>query len=224
MAAAEAPPPEDIEPLLAEIASDYRLTAHLTGRAVPSPVVVAALRAVPRHAFVPAAERRFAYENRPLPIGGGQTISQPFIVALMTDLLDPGPDHVVLEIGTGCGYQAAVLARIVRRVYSVEVVPELAAGAARRLAMLGYDSVAVRDGDGYGGWPEHAPYDGIIVTAGAADIPEPLLAQLKPGGRMVIPVDHGVYGQVLLLVEKDANGHVRRRDVLPVAFVPFTRR
>jgi len=224
MADTEAPPPEDIEPLLAEIAGDYQLTAHLTGRTAPGPAVVAALRAVPRHAFVPVAERRFAYENRPLPIGAGQTISQPFIVALMTDLLDPKPDHVVLEIGTGCGYQAAVLARIVRRVYSVEVVPELAASAAERLAALGYRGVAVRQGDGHDGWPEHAPYDGIIVTAGAADIPGPLIAQLKAGGRMVIPVDHGVYGQVLILVEKDATGHVSRRDVLPVAFVPFTRR
>jgi protein-L-isoaspartate(D-aspartate) O-methyltransferase len=219
----DAPPSHDIEPLLAEIAADYRLTAGLTGRAAISPLVAAALRAVPRHAFVAPADRRCAYENRPLAIGQGQTISQPFIVALMTDLLDPRPQHVVLEIGTGCGYQAAVLARLVRHVYTVEVISDLASSAARRLAALGYDNVSVLAADGYGGWPAHAPYDGIIVTAGAAAVPEPLLAQLKSGGRMVIPVDRQGMGQMLVLIEKGAGGHVRQSDILPVTFVPVTR-
>src|SRR5262249_40926600 len=143
---------------------------------------------VPRHEFVPAAEERHAYINNALPIGHGQTISQPYIVALMTDLLDPEPDHCVLEIGTGSGYQAAVLAELVRQVYSMEVIPELAMAARERLLRLGYRNIDIALGDGNGGWPEHAPYDGVIVTAASQKVPEALLAQLRNGGRMAVPI------------------------------------
>lgn len=186
-----------------------------------SPRVVEAMRQVPRHEFVPPALRARAYENRPLPIGDDQTISQPYIVALMTDLLRPGPADRVLEIGTGSGYQAAILSRLVARVHSIEIIERHARAASARLAALGYGNVEVRHGDGYAGWPERAPFDAIIVTAGADHVPAPLVAQLKPGGRMVIPVGRG--DQELLLLEKRADGSVRRRSVLPVAFVPFTR-
>lgn len=196
--------------------------AGVPGRPHISPAVLDALRSVPRHEFVPPSLRDRAYENRPLPIGEEQTISQPYIVALMTDLLEPRPGHVVLEVGTGSGYQAAVLSRLVGRVHSIEVVEPLARSSAARLARLGYANVEVRHGDGYGGWPERAPFDAIIVTAGADHVPPPLLAQLKPGGRMVIPVGRG--DQELLLIEKRADGTVRRRSVLPVSFVPFTRK
>jgi len=217
------PPAAEIEPLLNEIGGMFRLTAPATGRDRPRAGVIAALRAVPRHAFVAAADRRRAYDNSPLAIGEGQTISQPFIVALMTDLLDPAPDHAVLEIGTGCGYQAAILSCLVRWVWSVEVIPALAARAASRLTALGYDNVSVHHADGHGGWPARAPYDGIIVTAGAPAVPEPLIAQLKPGGRLVIPIDRPPTGQMLIRIEKDGAGRITRRDILPVAFVPFTR-
>ncbi len=178
---------------------------------------------VPRERFVPAHLRHAAYDNAPLPIGEGQTISQPFMVALMTDLLQLEPDAVVLEIGTGSGYQAALLSRLVRQVYSIERVPQLAADAVTRLAELGYDNVEVRQGDGYAGWPEHAPYDGIIVTAAAQHVPPPLKEQLKPGGRLVIPVGEPYFGQELLLLTKDATGNISTRHVLPVAFVPLVR-
>jgi protein-L-isoaspartate(D-aspartate) O-methyltransferase len=189
-----------------------------------SPAVLAALRNVPRHLFVPHELRDVAYENRPLPIGDGQTISQPFIVALMTDLLKPRPDHVVLEVGTGSGYQAAVLAGLVKRIHSIEIVAPLARQAAERLRTLGYANVVVRHGDGYAGWPEHAPFDAIIVTAGADHVPAPLVAQLKPGGRMVIPVGPSPGDLQLLVIEKARDGSIRRRAVLPVSFVPLTRR
>jgi protein-L-isoaspartate(D-aspartate) O-methyltransferase len=184
--------------------------------------VLDAMRIVPRHRLVPSEQVDNAYDNRPLPIGQGQTISQPYIVALMTHLLAPKPGQVVLEVGTGSGYQAAVLSRLVRQVYTIEIVPQLAALAAGRLAKLGYTNIAVRRGDGYAGWPAHAPFDGIIVTAGAETIPAPLLAQLKPGGRMVIPL--GPSGeQELVLVTKGSDGRISREVVLPVRFVPFTR-
>ena len=166
-----------------------------------SPAVLEALSRVPRHLFVPPAMRIFAYAERPLPIGEGQTISAPYIVALMTDLLEPEPDDVMLEVGTGSGYQAAVLSGLVRRVHSIEIVEPLARQAARRLAELGYRNVVVRAGDGYAGWPEAAPFDGIIVTAGAAHVPKPLLDQLKRGGHMVIPVGSTLANQELLLIE-----------------------
>ena len=206
--------------LIDEIAAEAAATAEYTGRAAFDARVMAAIAKVPRHEFVPAAEERHAYINNALPIGHGQTISQPYIVALMTDLLNPRPTHCVLEIGTGSGYQAAVLSELVRQVYSIEVIPELAAEAGERLLRLGYRNVSVKAGDGNAGWPEHAPYDGIIVTAAAAKVPQTLLAQLRNGGRMIIPV--GANGsQELVLIEKSASGAISERSVLPVAFVPL---
>jgi protein-L-isoaspartate(D-aspartate) O-methyltransferase len=177
---------------------------------------------VPRHEFVPDRVRGDAYADRPLPIGYGQTISQPFIVALMTDLLRVRPSDIVLEVGTGSGYQAAVLAYLARRVYTIEIVPALAESAAARLQRLGYGNVATRSGDGYYGWEEAEPFDGIIVTAAASQIPPPLIRQLKPGGRMVIPLGAPFALQHLVLVERNAEGRVTTRQMLPVAFVPLT--
>jgi len=185
--------------------------------------VKAARGRVPRHLFVPALLQPHAYENRPLSIGHAQTISQPYVVALMTDLMKVGKDDRVLEIGTGSGYQAAVLAELVRSVYTVEIVKPLAAEAKARLARLGYRNVEVRAGDGYKGWEEQAPFDAIMVTAGADEIPPPLIRQLKPGGRMVIPVGSQATGQTLTVLEKQADGSIRQRQVIPVRFVPFTR-
>jgi protein-L-isoaspartate(D-aspartate) O-methyltransferase len=184
--------------------------------------ILGAMREVPRHELVPEDVRPAAYANRPLPIGYGQTISQPFIVALMTDLARPDKDDVVLEIGTGSGYQAAVLSRLVDRVYSIEIVEPLVRKAKERLHSLGYNNITVRQGDGYHGWPEHAPFDAILVTAAASHIPPPLVGQLKPGGRMVIPVGPAFMAQNLMLVEKDPNGRVQTRVLLPVSFVPLT--
>ena len=185
--------------------------------------VMEAMGQVPRHEFVPEAERGNAYQNRPLPIGYSQTISQPYIVALMTDLLALGPDQVVLEIGTGSGYQAAVLAELVAQVFTIEIISELGREAGQRLQRLGYDNIETRVGDGYYGWSEHAPFDAIIVTAATSHIPPPLVRQLKPGGRMIIPVGGQFMVQHLTLVEKMADGSVRTRQILPVRFVPFTR-
>jgi protein-L-isoaspartate(D-aspartate) O-methyltransferase len=194
------------------------------GRDYVAPEVLEAIGIVPRHEFVPEAERHHAYADRPLPIGYGQTISQPFIVALMTDLLQVGPNHAVLEIGTGSGYQAAVLARLAREVRTIEIVPALVDAAAQRLQRLGYANVATRLGDGYYGWQEAAPLDGIIVTAAASQIPPPLIAQLKSGGRMVIPVGAPFALQHLVLVEVDDERKVRTRQLLPVQFVPLAGR
>jgi protein-L-isoaspartate(D-aspartate) O-methyltransferase len=182
------------------------------------------MREVPRHRLVPVDVQPRAYENRPLPIGFEQTISQPYIVALMTDLLDVEPGHSVLEVGTGSGYQAAILSRLVRQVYTIEIVEPLAARAKRQLAELGYTNVDVRAGDGYAGWPERAPFDRIIVTAGAEHVPKPLVDQLRPGGRMVIPVGRSLNTLDLTVIDKDARGRLKKRRVLPVAFVPLTRR
>jgi protein-L-isoaspartate(D-aspartate) O-methyltransferase len=187
------------------------------------PAVLEAMGRVPRHAFVPDHLRDEAYDDRPLPIGFGQTISQPFIVALMTDLLDVRPGDVVLEVGTGSGYQAAVLAALGAQVYSIEIVPELGRSAGRRLAELGYDNAHTRVGDGYYGWQGPGPFDGIVVTAAASHIPPPLIQQLKPGGRMVIPVGGAFFHQQLMLVAKDEAGHVTTQQLLPVRFVPLTR-
>ncbi len=195
-----------------------------TGRDRITQGVLEAMGIVPRHEFVPEGVRRQAYADRPLPIGYGQTISQPFIVALMTDLLQVGPNDVVLEIGTGSGYQAAVLARLAREVHTIEIVPALADAAAQRLQRLGYVNVATRLGDGYYGWQEAAPFDGIIVTAAASQIPPPLIQQLKPGGRMVIPVGAPFALQYLVLVEVDGERKVRTRQLLPVQFVPLAGR
>jgi protein-L-isoaspartate(D-aspartate) O-methyltransferase len=206
-----------------EIADMARETGAETGRPRLGDAVMAALRKVPRDRFVPRSYAHLAHENRPLPIGEGQTISQPYIVALMTDLIDPKPEHVVLELGTGSAYQAAVLSELVQRVYTIEVVEPLAQRSAQLLKELGCENVVARAGDGYAGWAEHAPFDAIIVTAAAAELPQPLVDQLKPGGRMVIPVG-GTYDiQHLLVVEKGAGGETSVRTMLPVRFVPLTR-
>lgn len=189
---------------------------------VRDPAVLEALREVPRHLFVPAISRFAAYDDHPLPIGHGQTISQPYIVAFMTELLAPRPEHRVLEVGTGCGYQAAVLARIVKEVYSIEIVEALARGAQETLRALACDNVQIRAGDGYAGWPEAAPFDSIIVTAAPDHIPRPLVEQLKNGGRMVIPVGQAGWVQQLQLLEKVETGQVRISEVMPVGFVPLT--
>jgi len=191
-------------------------------RGIENPRVLQALREVKRHLFVPPDEVSEAYEDHPLPIGHGQTISQPYIVALMTESIDPRASDRVLEIGTGSGYQAAVLSKVVKSVYSIEIVEALGRDAAQRLASLGYRNVEVRIGDGYKGWPEKGPVDGIIVTAAAPFVPTPLIEQLKPGAKMVIPVDAGILHQNLLLVEKQADGTTKSRVVLRVRFVPLT--
>jgi len=193
---------------------------QIQGRGVSDPRVLEAMRTVPRHRFVPAHLQQLAYADRPLPIGAGQTISQPFIVAYMTEALGTAPTQKVLEIGTGSGYQAAVLARLVREVYTIEIVPELARRASATLKELGYSRVQVREGDGYAGWPAHAPFDRIMVTAAPDEVPQPLVDQLAPGGRMVIPVGRGE--QWLTVVEKTPMGVVERRTI-PVRFVPLTR-
>jgi protein-L-isoaspartate(D-aspartate) O-methyltransferase len=198
-------------------------SATYTGIPALSDAVIDALGAVPREAFVPLSHRPRAYLNTPLPIAAGQTISQPLIVALMTEMLDPEPSDVMLEVGTGSGYQAAVLSKLVKHVYSVEIVPELADSAAKTLRGLHFDNVTVRAGDGYAGWPEHAPFDGIIVTAAAPHIPPPLLKQLKPGGRLVIPVGEHQGEQELMLIEVDSAGNISKQSMLPVRFVPLTR-
>ncbi len=185
--------------------------------------VLEAMERVPRHRFVPEGWRFAAYEDQPLPIGAGQTISQPFIVAFMTELLEVAPGDRVLEVGTGSGYQAAVLAELGAQVYTIEIVAELGQRSAQTLKELGYSAVATRIGDGYLGWPEAAPFDAIVVTAAADEIPKPLLEQLKPGGRLVIPVGAVFDAQDLLLVTKSEDGKTSEREVLPVRFVPLTR-
>lgn len=214
---------EKMERMLEEIRAEARMTSHYTGRPCFSEAVMRAMAEVPRHKFVPFHLRWRAYENAPLPIGHGQTISQPYIVALMTDLLDLRRDDIVLEIGTGSGYQAAILAKLVNKVYSVEAIYSLAVEAEKRLKELGITNVEIRHGDGHEGWPEHAPYDAIMLTAAAEEIPKALVDQLKPGGKMVVPVGHPGFTQVLKLVEKHESGSWSERDVLPVVFVPLVR-
>jgi protein-L-isoaspartate(D-aspartate) O-methyltransferase len=192
-----------------------------SGSSPPEASVVAAMEKVERHRFVPAWLATFAYGNHPLPIGHGQTISQPLIVARMTDLLKLKKDDKVLEIGTGSGYQAAVLAEIARSVYTIEIIEPLGKEAARQLTSLGYDNVETRIGDGYYGWPEAAPFDAIVVTAAASHVPPPLLKQLKPGGRMVVPLGAPFMTQYLMLVEKQLDGSVTTRQIVPVRFVPL---
>lgn len=208
--------------LLEEIAADVRATSRYLGSDEFDASVMAAMGRVERHRFVPEGRRDSAYENRPLPIGHGQTISQPYIVAIMTDLLDVKPQDRVFELGTGSGYQAAVLAELVSEVYTVEIIEPLATSARKRLAGLGYDNVEVRVGDGYFGWPEQAPFDAIIVTAGADHIPPPLVAQLAPGGRLVMPVGGRFATQQLVVVRKLADGGIQTRQIMPVMFVPMT--
>ena len=207
--------------LVAEVEAMYADTRMHTGLAAMSPQVRAALAKVERHRFVPGGQQALAYRNHPLPIGSGQTISQPYIVALSTDLVAPQLGQRVLEIGTGSGYQAAVLAEIVSQVYSIELIPSLGKQAAERLKTLGYGNIEVRIGDGYAGWPEQAPFDGIVVTAAAPQVLQALVDQLKPGGRMVIPVGASHEAQELLVLTKRADGGVERRSVLPVRFVPL---
>lgn len=205
------------------VADEVLWTNRYLGKTALDHAVIQALGAVRREEFVPEDMAEFAYDNRPLGIGHGQTISQPYIVAVMTDLLRPQPRHRVLEVGTGCGYQAAILARLVAQVYSIETVPELAEQAAERLKRLGVANVQVRQGDGRKGWPEQAPFDGIVVTAAAPDVPPDLVMQLAPGGRMVIPVGPRGGDQVLVLIRKETDGSIDRRAVLPVAFVPLVK-
>ena len=208
--------------MILEIEQDVVSTASRIGRESFDKRVMAAMQTVPRHKFVPEHLQNDAYDNRPLPVGFGQTISQPYIVALMTDLLQPASTDRVLEIGTGSGYQAAVLAELVDEVYSIEIVEPLAQRTQKLLGEIGYESINTRIADGYDGWPEHAPFDSIIVTAAISHIPPPLVKQLKNGGRMVIPVGTRFQTQYLTLVEKDANGSITTRQLLPVIFVPFT--
>jgi protein-L-isoaspartate(D-aspartate) O-methyltransferase len=204
------------------IEADVTLTHEHLQRASLNRDVMRVMNRVPRHLFVPEAMREHAYENRPLPIGFGQTISQPYIVAIMTDLIDPQPEDRSLEVGTGSGYQAAVLSQLVKKVHSLEIIEPLGKQAKARLTQLGYNNIDVKIGDGYFGWEEHAPFDIIIVTAAASHIPPPLVKQLKPGGRMIIPVGSRFMTQQLLLVNKDQQKEIHIRQILPVRFVPLT--
>jgi protein-L-isoaspartate(D-aspartate) O-methyltransferase len=208
--------------MIRDIEGTQREVARESGSPTLDRKVLAVMGDVPRHLFVPQGQQHSAYENRPLPIGYGQTISQPYIVALMTDLLRVKPGDRVFELGTGSGYQAAILAKLAREVYTVEIVAPLGKEAAERLASLGFANVRVKVADGYHGWPEHAPFDGIMVTAAASHVPPPLVRQLKPGGRMVIPVGTSFLTQHLLLIDKASDGTLTTRQVLPVRFVPLT--
>jgi protein-L-isoaspartate(D-aspartate) O-methyltransferase len=207
--------------MLADIESEVAFTRHFIGKNKLAPEVMAAMRNTPREEFVPDELQPYAYDNGALPIGQGQTISQPYIVALMTDLLQPQQDHKVLEIGTGSGYQTAVLSQLVNMIYTIEVIKELGKAAAERLQRLNYTNIKTRIGNGYQGWAEYAPYDGIIVTAAASHIPQALIAQLKPGGRLVIPVGLPYMRQELMLIEKDYESNTHVKDILGVAFVPL---
>ena len=210
------------ENLLREVEAEIAYIAPEAGRAALTASVLAAMRKVERHRFVPPDEIRNAYLNRPLSIGYGQTISQPLIVALMTELMQIKRGDTVLEIGTGSGYQAAVMGELAKFVYSIEIIEPLARQATARLKDLGYANIAVKAGDGYYGWPEHGPFDSIMVTAAASHIPPPLIKQLKPGGRIIIPVGAQFMPQYLMLVEKRADGTVSTKQILPVRFVPLT--
>ena len=206
----------------AAMVEEVQLYARMTGDIEFSEPVLAAMQAVQRHSLVPASQMPFAYENRPLPIGHGQTISQPYIVALMTELASPDDDDVILEVGTGSGYQAAILGELVEHVYTIEIIEALAERATEKLAGLGYDNVTTKLGDGYYGWEAHAPYDAIVVTAAASHVPPPLIEQLKPGGRMIIPVGGRFMTQLLLLLEKTERGEIISRQIAAVRFVPLT--
>jgi len=208
--------------LVAEVSQDILDTRGYIGKSTLDERVMRVLGSVGRHRFVPDELRSQAYENRPLPIGYGQTISQPYIVALMTDLLELQAGDVVLEIGTGSGYQAAILSRLVDRVYTIEIIPELAKSASKRLQRLGFANVEVKNADGYDGWQEHAPFDAIIVTAASSHIPPPLVQQLKPGGVLMIPVGPAFQVQQLSMVRKGPGDELTTRQILPVRFVPFT--
>ena len=210
------------ENMIRAIEADVNATSIYIKKEALDPRVMEAMNTVPRHALVPINQRSNAYLNRPLPIGYGQTISQPYIVAIMTDLLNPQPEHKILEVGTGSGYQAAILSRLVRQVYTIEVIEALGKRAKVDLAELGYDNIQTQIGDGYYGWRQHAPFDGIVVTAAASHVPPPLIQQLKPGGRIIIPVGSRFLTQQLLLITKDEGGNLTTRQILPVRFVPLT--
>jgi protein-L-isoaspartate(D-aspartate) O-methyltransferase len=208
--------------MIAAIRADAAATRAHIGKQALRPDVLEVMARVPRHAFVPPSMAGAAYENRPLPIGYGQTISQPYIVALMTDLLEPAPEDKILEVGTGSGYQAAILAELADQIFTIEIIPELAREVRARFKRLGYARIRFHEGDGYYGWPGGGSFDGIIVTAAADHVPPPLVRQLKPGGRMVIPVGHRFGVQYLLLITRRADGEVTTRPILPVRFVPLT--
>lgn len=207
--------------MIATIEAEAKSAAPWTGKGVIGPKVLAAMATVPRHEFVPTNLQHSAYDNGPLPIGSGQTISQPYIVALMTDLLNIRESDVVLEVGSGSGYQAAVLSRLAKKVYGMENISQLAISARQRLQRLGYDNVEIIWGNGFDGLPQYAPFDAILVAAAPDQVPAALIEQLKPGGKMVVPVGGRYYGQDLNLIQKDGQGEVSTRTVLPVAFVPL---
>lgn len=209
--------------MIADIESGVAATRSMTGRDQLDPRVLEAMRHVPREDFVPDDLRRSAFRDGALPVGHGQTISQPYMVAIMTDLLELTPHSVVLEIGTGTGYQAAILAQLARQVYSVERIPELARAAQHRLSGMGYDNIEIRCSDGYQGWPEKAPFEAIVVTAAAPDVPSALLQQLGPGGRMVIPIGLPYSHQELRLLTRDSDGQLHSSNLLGVAFVPMIK-
>ena len=208
--------------LVKEIETEVKATSLYLDKEALDPKVMQAIVSVPRHEFVPPEQRSYAYQNRPLPIGYGQTISQPYIVAIMTDLLKVDQQSKVLELGTGSGYQAAILSQLVDKVFTIEIVEQLGKKARERLSRLGYDNVQVKLGDGYYGWAEHAPFDAIIVTAAASHIPPPLIKQLKKGGNMIIPVGTAFMTQQLLLIKKQPDGKITSKQILPVRFVPVT--
>lgn len=210
-----------LQRMLDDIETEVKLTRHLIGKDALNDRVMAAMKEVPRHKFLPADFRFLAYANGPAPIGLGQTISQPYIVAVMTDLLNSKPTDTILEIGTGSGYQTAILSKLVKHVYSLEIIDELAVKARRQLKKMGYTNVTVRTGDGHSGWPEHAPYDGIIVTAAATYIPEALVDQLGIDARLVIPVGVAYSYQELTVLERKENGEIESRNILDVNFVPL---
>ena len=208
--------------MMAEIEETVSYTSDYIRKTSLDKKVMEVMAKVPRHEFIPHALWRYAYDNRPLPIGEGQTISQPYIVALMTDLAGIDKNSIVLEVGTGSGYQAAILAELAGHVYSIEIIEELGNSAKETLERLGYKNISVMIGDGYNGWPKHAPFDAILVTAAPETIPSPLIDQLKPGGRLVIPVGERYGSQLLKVIEKDLEGTVTELDILPVGFVPLT--
>ncbi|MDH3669589.1 MAG: protein-L-isoaspartate(D-aspartate) O-methyltransferase [Gammaproteobacteria bacterium] len=210
--------------MVQEIEAEAEYTSRLTGKGSFDARVMAVMNTVARHKFVPSDTESLAYLNQPLNIGFGQTISQPYIVALMTDLLALRKDDIVLEVGTGCGYQTAILSELAKQVYTVEVIGDLSEQARQRLSAMGRKNIEFRVADGYHGWSQHAPFDAIMVTAAADTIPKPLVDQLKPGGRMAIPVGTAYSGQTLTLVQKDKAGSITKKRVLPVAFVPLTGR
>ncbi|MCM8857439.1 MAG: protein-L-isoaspartate(D-aspartate) O-methyltransferase [Candidatus Thiodiazotropha sp.] len=212
----------DIQGMLSDIQAEANYACRMTGRTHLNDHILDAMGRVPRQRFVNKTFRSHAYDNSPLPIGKGQTISQPFIVALMTDLVAPQRSDKILEVGTGSGYQTAVLAELVEHLYTVEIIPKLAQKSRRRLEKEGYTNISYRVDDGYFGWPEESPFDAIMVTAAAEEIPQPLLDQLAPGGRLVLPVGKRLYSQDLILVTKDHSGQLHSSRLLPVTFVPLT--